>query len=378
VQFAWPFGASWVLVVLLVGTGDGRASELEYRGSRVEAAARERGYSPLDVVRWSEGFAVSERGPGGFFLAWVDDDGARLELRQRLGPRPGDGVERLTSVQVDGEGPEELLWSVVERAPDEVVHWVAIFAREGDALRRVFDERFTVPESPPEAADERFGDAEPGWRIRAAEDGLRIVWVHGPRNLTVPGEDGPMSFTIGAEVTEHRWSGDGFVVHEAGYRDFLPPLRIRTADAPGDADRADASVVVDGRLASGWRFPVRGDGQRAAVTIQLEATERIRMIRIIPGCAESARAWRRHLEVGAFRLELGGAVRFAIDRRKPGRIPPGVRAWGEFPLTDRFGRQLVIFLARPLRAGWARFTPLAPLEPRRGARTACVSEIALH
>ena len=373
-------GLTAALVPLLVA-GAARADEApEYRGSRLERAALEDGYAAVQVTPLGDDLVVAERGPSGYHLALVNAGGRRLELRQRLGPWPADGIERLEARTSTTAGLRpEVIFALREDAPDEVVHRVWVLGREEGRLRPLFDRQFTFAKRRARTGGVRFGDAEPRWELATIDGELAVVWVRAPRVLSVPKGDADVTFGIGAETTVFRWDGSAFDASGRDvYRDFVPRLETGLVEARAGDATVEVSEATDDDLSTAWRIPVSAVRQRPDLTVQLARTEDVRMVRLVPGCAAGETAWRRQLEVGAFRLDLGGTLEIEIDRRRPEDVPPGVKAWAEFPLSDAFGRQLVIFLDAPRRVGWARLQPLAPLERKRAAQMACVSEISLH
>lgn len=350
-----------------------------YRGSRLEADALEQGFATIEVAHLDSGYAVAEQRDGRYFLSWVHSDGRRLERRQRLGPWRADGLERIRGVQADGEGGTEILFATREEAPDEVVHRVSVHGFEGERMTTLFERRFTLPKTRVDRSDVRYGDAEPRWEVKETQDGLELVWFRGPRVLRVPRGEEVATFTIGAETAVYRWNGQTLAeVASASYRDFLPRLEISEADGRQGDRSLDVARAVDARPETAWILPKPEAGMEASITVQLPRTETIRMVRIVPGCAEDPDSWARHAEIRSFQIDLGGALELELDRAHPEAVPPGVKAWGEFPLFTTHGRQVVVFLEPPRRAGWARFTPLRPRRTGRGTAPACLAELSLH
>jgi hypothetical protein len=258
------------------------------------------------------------------------------------------------------------------------VDWVRFFRAAEAGLEVGFDRRFTIPKRRVDASTVRFGEAEPGWRLEGGESGVELVWTRGPRTLTVPGSDGPVSFTIGAETTVFAGeTGPLGATPRDVYLDFLPAHPIGSAAARFREGDTELAVATDGDLETAWTIPRKGWGQ-AELTVQLASTQPVRMIRWVPGCAADARAWSTHAEVDAVRVQIGGTLEIEVDRSSPETFPPGVKAWGDFPLSDAFGRQVLVFLDRPRRAGWVRITPLRPRRSGQSARPACIAEIDLH
>lgn len=376
----------------------GFAQPTDYGDSRLERDARKDGYVTVRVEALGDDQVVLERKRDDHFLSLVRPAGRRLQREQRLGPWAADGVERFEArtSTIPALEPEVVL-ALREDAPDEVVHHVLIFGREGIGFRTLFDRRFTFAKRRAPAGEVSFGDAEPRWELREVDGAPAVVWVRAPRVLSVPRANEPVTFGIGAETTEFRWLGDGFdPTGRDAYRDFLRAKPVASAEASGgDRPRAAKSArasestpaaagpgapseAVDGDLSTGWRIKKPELRGRSELTVQFADPSEVRMVRVVPGCARDAAAWRRNLEVGAFRLDLGGVLQFEIDRGRPGAAVPGVRAWAEFPLSATHGRQLLIFLDAPRRVGWARFEPLGPLDRRSKATSACVSEISFH
>jgi len=352
-----------------------------YADSKVERRARSEGYQPVEVEGLDPGYVVVERKRDRVYLARVTWDGRRLQSVQRLGSWPAiehRGVRVLTSTT----GRAWVALTSREDAPDEVVDRVLIFALEAERLRRVGDHQMTLPKRRTGRSDVRFGDADPDWTLSVQGDALELDWIRGPRVLRVPtpDRDRQVSFTVGAEVTTVRWAGTPTVeAIREGYRDFLPPRSLRSAEVRAQGPPVEMPDAIDGRTSTAWRLPSQPQWGETELTAQLSQTETVQMIRVVPGCAADAESWSAHDELGRFRISLGGGLEIEIDRRDPRRAIPGVRAWSEFPLTPTFGRQLLIFLDAKRRIGWARFTPLAPMSSRsRGVRSPCLAEISFH
>jgi hypothetical protein len=341
-----------------------------YAGSKAEARAVDDGYRTLEVLEVGDGIVVAERGAKGVYLSWLRPDGRRWSRLQRLGPWTEGRVARLERVPAEAPG---FLIVLREEAPDEVTERVRYAVIDGDRIVVRFERAFPLPERRVDASDVRYGAAEPSWSLDATDEGPRIVWVRGPRVLTVPGAEGPVRFTIGAETTV--FGGDAGALGSAQrdvYRDFLPPLKVDFATARHADAEAEVSEATDGDLGTAWSVPER---QPPALTVQLGAAAPVRMIRVVPGCARDADAWAGHAELEAFRLDVGGTLEIEVDRSQPGRALPGVRAWADFPLSEAFGRQVVVFLESPRHAGWVRVAPLRTSDRRRPA---CVAEISVH
>lgn len=348
-----------------------------YPGSSVERSAREDGYQTVEVLTLPRGHAVAERSARGYFLSTVAWDGRRLQLSRRVGPWRADGVERLVRA-----GPADDPWVVLalrEDAPDEQVHRILVFHPGAAGWEQVGDRRLTLPKRRVNRSDVEFGSAEPGWSVVPSDTGARIEWTRGPRVLRVPRGERQVSFTIGAETTQLQWTQDAAEpAIEDGYRDFLPALPVASAEARLGEERTPVETATDGDLGTAWELPRRGALGRSDLTLQLSQTETIRMVRVVPGCAADAESWDDGLEIGSFRIDLGGIRQVEIDRRRPEVVPPGVKAWAEYPLSASFGRQVILFLDSPPRAGWARLSPLTALETKPKARVACVAEVSFH
>ncbi len=357
-------------------------AEDPYRGSRLEKAALKHGYVTKSVVPWAGRWAVIEQGKRGFSASVIVEDGRRLSRLGRLGPWPADRLERVETVELVA-GTPSLLLVLSQDAPDEVTHHVQVFASEANGLARLFDRTFILPKRRTDDSVVHLGRGEPHYRLRPIEGGAELVWVRRPRMLGVPRGDTLVRFAIGAEASIFRMQeGRLTEVESNAYEDFIPAHPVSGARATQQLPKiwgtAQAFWATDGDLQTSWAVPAAKQWEDATLTIQLAEAADVRMVRVVPGCAIDATTWASEDEVGVFRLDLGGTLTVDIDRSAPKRVPAGVEAWGEYPLSEGYGRQVVVFLNPPRRVAWARMTVLAPLRRVPKATEACISEISFH
>jgi hypothetical protein len=165
----------------------------------------------------------------------------------------------------------------------------------------------------------------------------------------------------------------------------LPARAISDVEASSQVAKiwgtAQAFWAADDDLATSWNVASKSAvGQ--TLTVKLKSSAPIHMVRLVPGCGNSAEEWNRHDRIQSFRVLLGSGLRFEIDRKKLDQLPAGVKAVGEFPLEEGFGAQILVFLEDPQELPWAKLeitkVERAATAKKQAATEVCLSEISFH
>ena len=320
-----------------------------------------------------------------------DDRGGFEPLLSTLA-RPGREVVRLERARLIGRSAPEVLAVLEERTPDESGLTVVVVAGEGGPIREVFAETFYVPgASRADPSQIALGDATPTYLLEDVDgDGTQeIVWIRDPRTLRMIDAAGkPVTFVVGMTRTVF-----GYDPAQGRYQktvdreavDFLPRHPPYEVEASAQVKKVWGTAQpfwgTDGRFETSWSLAsARARGQ--SLTVRFRGSPKVSLVRVVPGCAASERAWERGDRLRRFEIALGPDLTFTLDTEALLTVPDGVRAVGEFPLEGEFGSQVLIFLASPVEVPWARLTvrTVAPSRGPRARRTreVCVSDLSFH
>lgn len=368
-----------------------------YEGSKADQAARTQG---RHVVRE---LAFDVDGDGRAETAIVERKGERLTpvLFRREGAAkaptfveilrgssaPATRVERFEARPMCGS---LAIVAVLESSsPDERELSMRILGMDRGAPKELFVRTFFVPKTAGAVDGVRAPATAPHYGfVQTDGDCERVVFVHGPQILNVPGRDRLESIVIGAYRSVFAYdSGEGrfVVLREREVVDHAPSRPPRdvtaTAQVPRIWGTAQAFWATDGRLDTAWSVRSRrARGQR--LSVRFAEPVAISMVRVVPGCGTDRATWERHDRIRAFSLSLGEGRRFDIDRKALKRIPRGVRAIGEFPLASGYGRQVIVVLegGAPVLSADFEIRAVVRTSGFEGVRTAevCLSEVSFH
>ena len=323
-----------------------------------------------------------------------DDEHGGFRRIMATKPVRGRRVIRLEAMRLVGRSAPELVAVLEEPSPDDSALTVIVMGAEGGPHREIFRQTFFIPKDgvePPNTV--AFGDATPHYVVEdleSEEDGNKeIIWTREGQKLRVLDRDGkPLTYVIGAYRTIYRYDdakGSYVTDEERQVVDFLPPREAYDVSASAQVKEiwgtAQAFWATDADLKTAWGVDRKGAvGQN--LTVKFERRQDVNLIRVVPGCAQSAETWDRYDRVRTMKFELGSGVRFEIDRKHLDAVPEPVRAVAEFPLEGGYGKQILIFLARPQSLPWAK-VEIMKLQRSRAARktqakVACISEISFH
>jgi hypothetical protein len=386
-------------VLLASVLAGGRTAQAQgYVGSETERVERAKGWNAVQslladmdqdakpevivIERKKEIFRTS-------VLSWnggPDDEAVYRTLFRKETRRIGR-LQRFEVRRLSHKDRPDALVVLEELTPDEVVHHIDVFSMPKVGLvQEVFHETFFQPKT---VAGEKtkvqsvpFGDAQPRFLTMEGVP-TDLAWIKGPQALTVRQAGVGTDFVIGAFRRRFVFDPAQGVYRAAPDEvwDFLPPYRptevVATEQRPEIWGTAQAFWSADGDLKTAWRSDI-GPAKGAKIRQGFESPKTVRMVRVVPGCAETKSSWHTHREVQAFALLLG-QTRFAIDRLKPDTKPKGVRAWGEFPLYGDYASQVVVFLETPLPAKDVVLEVERVSKGRGGAgQEVCVSEWSVH
>jgi len=377
------------------------AFALDYTGSEQERAARKEGRAVVRELsvqldgRGRPETAIVERRAGKLQVRVLrfegeEDEGRFVELLAGT-PKRAKTVSRFEVRAMVGDRHPELVAVFDDPSPDEIASSVRVVGHTEAGIQELFAETFLVP---PEASSEgrtvRLGDARPHFvfanvRGDAQEE---VVWISGPQTLRLPGEDGEITYVIGAYRTVYEYKAGKAAFEKVAEREvveFSTPKAITEVKASAQVPKiwgtAQPFWGADGDLETSWNVP--GDqavGQ--TLTVRLKDSPEVRLIRVVPGCGASDAEWSRHHRVERFSLTLGSGQRFEIDRAVLSQRPRPVQAMAEFPLVEGFGAQILIALRSTVKLPWARLEILEIEKSERPRRErvdeVCLSEISFH
>lgn len=323
-----------------------------------------------------------------------DEEGGGFEKIFETASQRARRVIRLEPMRLVGRSAPELVAVVEEPSPDDSALTVLVVGADGGPYREMFRQTFFIPKNRTEEPNVvTFGDATPHYVVEdldgKADSDKEIVWTREAQKLRLKdGEGNDVTFVIGAYRTVYRYDVNKGVYRVEDDRqvvDFLPakpPYEVKaSAQVSQIWGTAQPFWGTDGDLATAWGVDRKGAvGQN--LTVKFERREDVNLIRVVPGCADSAEAWDSHDRIRRMKFELGSGVRFEIDTDKLTEVPDAVRAVQEFPLAGGFGSQVLIFLRRPQSLPWAK-VEIVKVDPSRVKRkeqkqVVCLSEISFH
>lgn len=324
----------------------------------------------------------------------VDDEDRGYETLLATAPQRARRVIRLEPMRLVGRSAPELVAVIEEPSPDDSALTVIVVGADAGPHREMFRQTFFIPKNRAEDPNlVAFGDATPHYVVEdldgKADSDKEIVWTREGQKLRLEDKDkNPVTFVIGAYRTVYRYDPNKGVYRVDQDRevvDFLPPKTPYEVKASAQVSQiwgtAQPFWGTDGDLTTAWGVDRKGAvGQD--LTVKFERREDVNLIRVVPGCAESAEAWETHDRIRKMKFELGSGVRFEIDTAKLDEVPDAVRAVQVFPLEGGFGQQVLVFLKRTQALPWAK-VEIVQVDASRARRKdqtkiVCLSEISFH
>lgn len=396
----------------------------------VEADAHKRG---LQVIKVVAGQDVDGDGRPDAVAALKNDseevvlgawklDGNRATL---LGLTPSTSAHEVLDLQarnVCADGAAELVAVLREIAPDETRRGLRIY-RWNKQLTEVLNLGFQENQEEEDGVIS-YGDAEQGFKVVDLDgDGQQEVIIRRePKRIKVPGGgEKPLTLLVGVRESIFVWSPKDQRYQEKQDRqvNFIPALHVRRVSASSqklpaklrqaeqdrtleqsldmafsddEADaplRSDAPVVAnpapraywgaDNNLDTAWVENDRGSGAGQWLEVHLRGGEHdLKMVRVVPVCADSAAHARGSNVVQVFSLVTGGGDRLTVDVSEKEPSDSGVAAVLHVPSPDRkYAPQLLVFLKPGLKSSSVKLV-LDRVKKKSRTNDACISELSVH
>jgi hypothetical protein len=212
-----------------------------------------------------------------------------------------------------------------------------------------------------------------------------LVVRHSPKRLALAGRVSRKThFIIGIRERVFRAEKEAYNLVADRYLDYLiraAPAEVNASSTlPSTQDDWQAPQAADSKLATGWIEGATGSGIGESVTLSLGRPRNIRLVRVVPGCADSPESWQKHNRLKKFSLVFEGGTVVTVDRRgATAEMDSQVEAHEDFVLPGvGFGTQTLVFLSKPVTSSWVK---LAIEEVEKGSGEAdetCISEISVH
>ncbi|MBN2493983.1 MAG: hypothetical protein JXR96_05275 [Deltaproteobacteria bacterium] len=326
---------------------------------------------------------VVERSVSGLGMSVFRNQGqGRFSLLGRSKPSPASSLHRWEQLQIGGRAA--FLLDVCEDNPDEAVHWLHLFLIEPGGVETVFSSRYWEIHSESDAGRDpirlvdlggiagglQIGPGGERWpRIHLREDPKRLELLDARKRK--------LWILIGIRERLYEASEGRYALTSDRYLDFLERLVPAAAEASSAQQGCGAELAVDGDLDSAWVEGVPGAGFLESLTVRFARPVSVRVIRLVPGCADSAESWKRANRIERFSISLGSGS--PIKVRRGGKLDRRVLAVGDFGLPGRtHGQQMLIFLKRAVSTRQASLVIEEVEQGEAGGERSCVAEWSLH
>jgi hypothetical protein len=382
VLLTWPAVAAAQMAPSFHGTEAFRDFRLEGYEMRDELMIDLDGDGLYDAV-------VLEKSSAGIGLsAWKASKDGDFKFISRSKAAPGGSVKTMKRVMLGAD--RAILLDVFEDSPDEADHFVKLVLMDKSGVREVFSSNYRVTHSEEEAGRAPaqvvdLGGVPVGLELQEKPGHWPdLVVRHDPKRIALTGRGAKnIWFVIGIRERIFRPEEGVYKEVEDRYRDYLsrqkPSSVTATSNLPSAAGEWDATNVIDGALDSGWIEGRPGPGFGQSITLSYKDPLAVRLIRLVPGCAETAETWQHYNRVRRYAVEFENGVIVNVNREIATELDPRVQAWEDFALPGRgFGTQTLIFLYKPIKSHWAKIT-IQGIEPGDGEQDeTCISEISVH
>jgi hypothetical protein len=393
-----------------------------YAGSAAEKARAAEGWKlvrelPVDLTgdKVAERVVVERAKDGKMIVRALVTRGEADELAfeelYASAPLRADRLAKLEARELTGDRVKEVVVSLEEGSPDDLLQRVLILGQRQDGIGELFSQSFSLPKDDAiEGGAVALGDASPRFAIRdlPSEDGAptraELAWVRGPQTLTLGLGGKRANVVIGAYETLYTFDGArrAFVAGEAQrVVDFIPARKPYEVEASSQVSKvwgtAQAFWATDGNLETAWSVSTKARGEGEWLEVRFKQPVEVSLVRMVPGCTRDEDTWRQGNRLVAFDVELSNGQRASIDRAKLDALPRSLEGAGEFPLASGegggFGAQLILLFKERAPVRWARVKltrvePAAPAAPAgkravpkapKGVDTeTCISELSFH
>jgi len=389
----------WQVLLFLTGWAwPALATEAEpsFHGSEAFMDFRLAGFEMLDEYMIDlnsdellDAVVVEKTASGIGLSAWKADQSGKYIFMSRVADSPASSVAVFRGIQID-KATQAFLLDVYEDCPDEADHRVKLITAGPTGLKKVFESGYRVTHPEQEAgraARQLFdlGGEKVGLKIKPNNKGWPDLFVrHDPKLIAVTGQAGSkIWFVIGIRERVFKEEKGVYVEVRDRYLDYLSRLQPKeitaTSHLPSSEAAWEAGSAGDRRLASAWVEGRPGSGIGESITILFENQAEIRLIRIVPGCAESKQSWMDHNRAKRISLLFEGGTMISVNRKGAEELDSKVAAQGDFDLPGLgFGVQTMVFFSQPIKSSWVKLTIEEVERGTSDQDETCISEISVH
>jgi hypothetical protein len=342
----------------------------------------------LDGDGLSDAIVLEQSAEGIGLSAWKATEEGGFKFLSRGKPAPGNSLANLERVALGAD--KAFLLDVFEDSPDEADHFVKLFLLGKTGVREVFSSSFRKTHSETDAGRPAtqivdLGGVPVGLEMtEQAGKWPKLVVRHDPKRIALTGRGAKnIWFVIGIRERIFEPQDGAYKEVQDRYRDYLsrqkPASVSATSSLPSVTGDWDASNVTDGDLDTGWVEGRPGPGFGQSVTLSYAEPLAVRMLRLVPGCAESEEEWQKYNRVRRYAVEFENGVIINVNREIATELDPRVEAWENFALPGRgFGNQTLIFLYKPIKSRFVKVTIQGIESGSESEEETCISEISAH
>ncbi len=318
--------------------------------------------------------------------AWKALDDDSFKFLSRAPQVPANLVARFDLIDLHDKDRAWLL-DLAEDSPDEADHRVRLFLIQPTGLKQVFEASYRVTHPEEEAGRKAmpisdFGQRKAGLEILPQKNAWpRLRVRQDPKTISLSEHSG--RYVIGAREALYQARAGSYQVQQDSYHDFmtkaLPDSVTATSHLPSVEAIFRAKSAADGDLASAWVEGASGAGAGESITLSFKRKVPVRMVRIVPGCAQSIEAWQAHNRLSHFSLQFENGILLHLGPPGSDDLDPALADRGEFSLPGRdYGRQILVFLAKPVKSAWVKLTIEQTSPGNSENNETCLAEISVH
>jgi hypothetical protein len=297
----------------------------------------------------------SEEGIG--LSAWKAEPEGGYTLISRSAKVPASILELFVPISLNASDDGFLL-DVVDDCPDEADHWVRIFVVRPIGIEQVLEARYRVTHPEEEAGripfkSVEFGPSKTGLEIVSCQESWpRVLIRHDPKQLIMKSQgDEEVHITIGIWEKTHLSENGVYREVKDHYLDFLPRVPVKEPENPTPE----------------------------SILLKLERPAKVRMVRVVPGCATDEKSWNQKPRATRFTLQFDGGVSARVDRTNPEQLDPNLEAFSDFVLPDPLhGVQTLVFLKKEIETRSVSLTIDAWEKGVDPNANACFPEVSVH
>jgi hypothetical protein len=316
---------------------------------------------------------------------WKANPRGEFKLIGRSERVPASTLVKFEALQL-GQTDQAYLLDVLEDSPDEADHWVRLFLPTASGLRQIFSARYATQHSEQDAGRTPvkvvdLGGLSEGLLVDPDEQGWQTLRVrHDPKQLQSTRGPEEIYVVVGMRERIYKPREGAYREIEDRYLDYVPAVApAKTTASSEKAKTGIAAFAVDGTAESAWIEGKPGTGIGESLTLTFDRPVPVRLIRLIPGCATSAKDWAHHNRIQRVGLtfDAGAGISSACD---PGAPPdPLIAGCFEFAVPGReFATQKLILLSKSIPTNRVTLTIQAVQKGTDPNNETCLTEISVH